>query len=331
MSNFWQTLNKPFFVLAPMANVTDWAFRQIVAKCGRPDVFYTEFLSCDGIVRDKTRFEKELYFEKSEKPIVAQFFGSNPDNFYKCAQLAQKLGYDGIDINMGCPDRSIEKQGAGAALINNPKLAQEIIRETKRGACSTSSRQALPVSVKTRLGYNKITTREWVSCLLEAEPAVITIHGRTRKEVSKVPVHWDEIGIAAEMAAGSAGSRREDAKTLMIGNGDVTDIKDAKQKAKDYKLDGIMVGRGIFANPWFFNKDTEHVERTPNERIDLLKEHLDNFEKLWGEGKKFDTMKKFFKVYISNWPSAKELRAKLMTTKNKKDATNILPKYLNCG
>jgi len=331
MSNFWQKLSNPFFVLAPMANVTDWAFRKVVAKCGRSDVFYTEFLSCDGIVHDRTRFKKELYFEKSEKPIVVQFFGSNPDNFYRCAQLAQDLGYDGIDINMGCPDRGIEKQGAGAALINNPKLAQKIIKETKRGARSTSSGQALPVSVKTRLGYNRITTKEWVSYLLEAEPAAITIHGRTRREMSKVPVHWNEIGIAAEIATGSTGSRREEAKTLIIGNGDVTDIKDAKQKARDYKLDGIMVGRGIFANPWFFNENTEHAERTPNERIDLLREHLNNFEKLWGEDKNFDTMKRFFKVYISNWPSAKELRAKLMTAKNKKDAANILFKHLNCG
>src|SRR3989344_5086977 len=174
MSNFWGKLPKPFFVLAPMADVTDWAFRKIVAKCGRSDVFYTEFLSCDGIVYDKTRFEKELYFEKSEKPIVVQLFGSKPENFYKCAQLAQELGFDGIDINMGCPDRSVEKQGAGAALIKNRKLAKEIIKETKRGARSTSSGQAdLPVSIKTRLGYNKIETKEWVSTLLEMEPAAL--------------------------------------------------------------------------------------------------------------------------------------------------------------
>src|SRR3989338_4679228 len=176
--NFWKKLNKPFFVLAPMANVTDWAFRKIITKCGRPDVFYTEFLPCDGIVHDKKRFEKELYFEKSEKPIVVQFFCSKPDNFYKCAQLAQKLGYDGIDINMGCPDKSVEKQGAGAVLIKNPKLAVEIIKETIRGAGK------LPVSVKTRLGYSTIEIEEWIPQLLKTGVAALIIHGRTRKEMS---------------------------------------------------------------------------------------------------------------------------------------------------
>ncbi|MBI2064133.1 MAG: tRNA-dihydrouridine synthase family protein [Candidatus Yanofskybacteria bacterium] len=334
MSNFWQKLERPFFILAPMANVTDWAFRKIVAKCGRPDVFYTEFLSCDGILHDKTKFEKELYFEKSEKPIVVQFFGSKPENFYKCAQLAAELGFDGIDINMGCPDRSVEKQGAGAALIKNPKLAKEIIKETKRGARSTSSGQALPVSIKTRLGYNKIETREWVSTLLETEPAVLIIHGRTRKEMSSVPAHWDEIGTAAEVALALPASLNslipssQGTKTLIIGNGDVASLEDAKKKAKDYKLDGIMVGRGIFANPWFFNEKVDIKEIKPKQRIELLRGHLDNFEKLWGSNGRFDTMKKFFKVYISNWDGAKELRAKLMMAKNKQGVVDILQNQL---
>jgi len=316
-----------------MANVTDWAFRKIVAKCGRPDVFYTEFLSCDGIVYDKTKFEKELYFEKSEKPIVVQFFGSKPENFYKCAQLAVELGFDGIDINMGCPDRSVEKQGAGAALIKNHKLAKEIVKETKRGA------HKLPVSIKTRLGYNKIETKEWVSTLLETEPAAIIIHGRTRKEMSKVPAHWDEIGTAAEIATGSTGSRREDTKTLIIGNGDVVDLNDARQKAKGYNLDGIMVGRGIFTNPWFFDEKVDIKEIKPKQRMGLMLEHLDNFEKLWGSsgnpapeqarcGARFDTMKKFFKVYISEFDGAKELRTKLMTAKNKQGVVDIISEVL---
>lgn len=313
-----------------MANVTDFAFRQIVAKCGRPNVFYTEFLSCDGITHNKKIFEKELYFEKNEKPIVVQFFGSKPDNFYKCAQLAQELGYDGIDINMGCPDKSVEKQGAGAALIKNPELAQEIIKQTKRGAGK------LPVSVKTRIGYNKIETKVWISKLLETEPAAITVHGRTRKEMSKVPAHWDEVGISAKMAKGT--------ETLIIGNGDVTDLKDAKQKARDYELDGIMIGRGIFANPWFFNEKVDIKEIKPEQKIALLLEHIDNFLKLWGNSpsglpaqagvKNLDTMKKFFKVYISDWPAsedrigAKELRSKLMTAKNKHGIVDILSKGL---
>jgi len=310
MSNFWQKLPNPFFVLAPMANVTDWAFRRIVAKCGRPDVFYTEFLSCDGILHDRTKFEKELYFEKSEKPIVVQLFGSKPENFYKCAQLAVELGFDGIDINMGCPDRSVEKQGAGAALIKNHKLAKEIMKETKRGAGN------LPVSIKTRLGYNKIETKEWVSTLLETEPAAIIVHGRTRKEISSVPAHWDEIGLAKELA--------KDTQTLIVGNGDVVDLNDARQKAKNYNLDGIMVGRGIFANPWFFSEKVNIKEIKPEQRIELLKEHLANFENLWGSNGKFDTIKKFFKVYMSGFDGAKELRTKLMVAKNKQEVVDIL-------
>src|SRR3989338_6113071 len=319
MSNFWQKLKRPFFVLAPMANVTDWAFRKIVAKCGRPDVFYTEFLSCEGIVYDKTRFEKELYFEKSEKPIVVQFFGSKPENFYKCAQLAVELGFDGIDINMGCPDRSVEKQGAGAALIKNPKLAKEIIKETKRGA-RLNGQDDLPISVKTRLGYNKIETKEWVSTLLEMKPAALIIHGRTRKEMSSVPAHWDEIGLAKELA--------KDTQTLIVGNGDVVDLNDAKQKANDYGLDGVMVGRGIFANPWFFNEKVDIREIKPEQRIELMLEHVDNFERLWGESKNFDTMKKFFKVYMSGFDGAKELRTKLMVAKNKGEVVDILSEML---
>ena len=302
-----------------MADVTDMAFRQIIVSCGRPDVFYTEFVSADGLCSEKgkPKLMPHLKFQKNEKPIVVQFFGAKPENFYKCAQLAVELGFDGIDINMGCPDRSVEKQGAGAALINNPKLAQEIIRETKRGARSTSSGQAdLPVSIKTRLGYNKIETKEWVPVLLETEPAALIIHGRTKKEMSAVPAHWEEIGIAAGLAEGS--------KTLIIGNGDVANSKDAEKKAKNYKLDGIMVGRAVFLNPWFFNEKVDIRDITPEQRVQLLMKHLSLFDKLWGHNKNFDTMKKFFKVYITNWPGAKDLRTKLMTAKNLKQVVDIL-------
>ncbi|MBI2068653.1 MAG: tRNA-dihydrouridine synthase [Candidatus Yanofskybacteria bacterium] len=310
MNNFWQKLPRPFFILAPMANVTDWAFRKIIAKCGRPDVFYTEFLSCDGIVHDKMRFEKELYFEKYEKPLVVQFFGSKPENFYKCAQFAQELGFDGIDINMGCPDRSVEKQGAGAALINNPRHAQEIIKETKRGAGK------LPVSVKTRIGYNKIETKEWIPKLLEMEPATITVHGRTRKEMSKVPAHWDEIGKAAALC--------RKAGIPVVGNGDIMTYGDGLKKAEEYGLDGIMVGRAIFSNPWFFDPSINPATKTPEERITLMTRHLQLFSELWGKDKHFDVMKKFFKVYISGWEGAKELRTKLMNARSEESVIEIL-------
>lgn len=353
MQKFWQKLNRPFTVLAPMANVTDWAFRQVVIETGRPasarpkpatawrrpDVFFTEFISADGIcavgpvthtdVRyrvGKEKFKGELYFTENERPIVVQFFSSNPENMYKCAQLAQELGFDGIDINMGCPDKSVEKQGAGAALMKKPELAKKIIKETIRGARSTSSGQAgLPVSVKTRLGFNKIDY-DWIKNLLDTEIVALSIHARTRKEMSKVPVHWDELGKISEIARNihgspSTGSGRLSTKPLIIGNGDVKNMEDVRQKAKDYGLDGIMVGRGIFENPWFFS---EREVGDPKERIKLLLKHLDNFEKLWPQGKNFDVMKRFFKIYINGFPGAKELRTELMNTKSRVEIIALL-------
>jgi nifR3 family TIM-barrel protein len=318
--NFWKKLTlrqtqgkkKPFFILAPMADVTDMAFRQIIVECGKPDVLFTEFTSCDGLCSEKgkPKLMPHLAFKKNEHPIVAQFFGANPGNFYKCSRLAKKLGFDGIDINMGCPAGKIVKHDSGAGLIRNPELAKEIIRETKRGS------GGLPVSVKTRIGYNKIITGEWISHLIEAEPAAIIIHGRTMKEMSKVPAHWDEIGKAAELC--------RKAGIPIIGNGDVATYKEGAAKAEQYGLDGIMVGRGIFSNPWFFNPSVNPATKTPSERIELLKKHLELFTELWGNDKHFDVMKKFFKIYISGWEGAKELRAKLMQSRTKEEVTKIL-------
>lgn len=316
MPNFWKKLKKPIFTLAPMADVTDTAFRQIVASCGKPQVFFTEFVSCDGLCSEgKAKLLKNLKFNKKiERPIVVQFFGSKPENFYKCARLALKLGFDGIDINMGCPKKSIEKQGAGAALIKTPELAQKIIAETKRGADSAGRR--ISVSVKTRIGFNKPEIETWIPALLKAKPDAIILHGRTRKEMSKAPAHWDLIGKAAEIARGSG--------VLIIGNGDVMLLSEAKEKAKKYNLDGIMVGRGIFANPWFFNPDVNPAEIKPKDKIALLKKHLKLFDKIYGKTKNFAIMKKFFKMYISGWDGAKILRAQLMEAKTVKGALRVL-------
>ncbi|OGF89195.1 MAG: hypothetical protein A3B91_02675 [Candidatus Yanofskybacteria bacterium RIFCSPHIGHO2_02_FULL_41_29] len=317
-NGFWGKLNKPFTVLAPMANVTDWAFRQMISGTGRPDVFYTEFISCDGICAiGPDKFKGELYFEKSERPIVVQFFTANPDHMRKCAELAVKMGFDGIDINMGCPDRSVEKQGAGASLIKNPKLAEELVKSAKEG-----SGNVLPISVKTRLGYNKIETDIWIPHLLEMDLATLVVHARTRKEMSSVPAHWDELGKISEMARGLS--------ILIVGNGDIKDMADVRQNAKDYKLDGIMVGRGVFNNPWFFNEKINSEKIKPEERISLLLKHCDNFEKLWNPstgGKNFDTLKRFFKIYIAHWPGAKELRSKLMEAKNISEVYLLVSNY----
>ena len=196
--NFWQKLaenKKPFFALAPMADVTDIAERQMLTKYGKPDVLYTEFVSCDGLMSEGRKvLIKDLRFKKNEHPIVAQFFGSKPENFLGCAKLAKELGFDGFEINMGCPDKSVMKQGAGAMLMKNSKLAREIIRAAKKGAGD------MPVSVKTRIGFNKNEIETWLPELLAEKPAVITIHGRTKKEMSDVEAHWNVIKRAVEIA-----------------------------------------------------------------------------------------------------------------------------------
>src|SRR3989338_3805635 len=199
MNNIWQKLKKPLMVLAPMADVTDAAFRQIINKYGKPDLFYTEFVSADGLCSEagRPKLLRDLYFTPAEHPIIGQIFGGKPENIFQAAKLIKELGFDGLDINMGCPDRGIEKQGGGASLMKHPSLAQEIIAAAKQGA------GPLPVSIKTRIGYNAIEIEDWTRVLLEAKPAAITFHLRTRKEMSKVAAHWDEIKIPVAMAKGS--------------------------------------------------------------------------------------------------------------------------------
>ncbi|MDO8504759.1 MAG: tRNA-dihydrouridine synthase [Candidatus Liptonbacteria bacterium] len=294
--------------LAPMADVTDAAFRRIIAKYGKPDVMWTEFVSADGLCsRGKEKLLPDLWFSESERPILAQLFTSNPENMKSAAKLAAKLGFDGIDINLGCPDRSIEKQGAGAAMIKNPKLARKVILAAMKGA------PKLPVSVKTRIGYEKESLDEWLPSLLKTKPAAITVHFRTRKEMSAVPARWD----LAEKVLRLRDKYSPD--TLIIGNGDVRDLANAKEKARVYGVDGVMMGRGIFGNPFLFSK---RVPAGKNLRVML--EHAKLFEKLFTGIKPFDVMKKHFKAYVSGFDGAKELRAKLMLAKNAADVEKIL-------
>lgn len=307
----WRTLPKPFFVLAPMADVTDLPFRSIVTQCGRPDVFYTEFVSAHGLAHRPTaeglasagreRLMLDLAISPSEHPIVAQFFGTQPEHIRAAAALAQELGFDGVDINMGCPDHAIVKQGAGAALIKQPALAKELIDALREGA------GALPIAVKTRIGFSHTDEMEsWISVILEAKPDALIVHGRTMKEMSKVPAHWDLIGRAAAMA--------HDVGVLCVGNGDVISRRQGIELAEQYGVDGIMVGRGIFQNPWLFGPDAER-EHSPQERVQLLLAHVALWERQWNGIKSFDLLKKFFKMYISGWDGAAKLRAELMETK----------------
>ena len=333
--NFWQKLKEEkdgghILVLAPMADVTDRAFRRVIAKYGKPDVLWTEFVSADGLfLGGRDALVNDLAFTEAERPIVAQFFTSKPEMMEEAAKLAVELGFDGIDINMGCPDRSVEKQGAGASLIKKPELAKEIILAAKRGAAEVrrgGGRDAkeIPVSVKTRIGYNKDQLEEWLPVLLATEPAVITIHARTRKEMSLVPARWEHIKRAVEI-------RDEmNSETLIFGNGDVSSLEEAKQKVVETGCDGVMIGRGIFGTPEFFSGKIFDTRK----KLEVLIEHTKLFEKLVqpkppvGQGKSFAVMKKHFKAYVNGFDGAKELRMKLMEAENAGEVERKVLKFI---
>jgi nifR3 family TIM-barrel protein len=312
-TGFWSKLKKPIMVLAPMANVTDEAFRRVIAKYGKPDVTWTEFVSCDGLCSEgRERLLPDFWYSESERPIVAQIFGATPENFYMTAKLIKELGFDGIDINMGCPDRSVLRQGAGASLIKTPELAKEIMAATKEGAPD------LPLSVKTRIGDTKNTLETWLPVLLSEKPAAITIHARTRKELSLVPAKWETVKQAVEIAKGTG--------TLILGNGDVENLEQAKQRVEETGVDGVMIGRGIFGNPWLFsgrNRDEIPIE----ERMRVMLEHTYLFEQIFPGIKNFDVMKKHYKAYVNNFPGASEMRAKMFESKNADEVAAIVKQH----
>lgn len=320
-NNFWKKLAKPVMVLAPMADVTDAAFRRIIAKYGKPDVTWTEFVSADGLfLGGKEALMRDLVFTNAERPIVAQFFTSRPEMMEKAAALAVELGFDGVDINMGCPDKSIERQGAGAALIKNPALAREIIRAAKRGTAGK-----IPVSVKTRIGFNTNQLDTWLPELLAENPAVITVHARTRKEMSKVPARWEEVKRAVEIR----NALKSD--TLIFGNGDALSLEDAKIKADMSGADGVMLGRAIFGNPWLFNPNKKVADISIQEKLETMVEHTYLFYKLLGDIKNFAIMKKHYKAYVNGWEGAKELRMKLMEAETPEMVDEIVSAYLKNG
>lgn len=262
--------------MAPMANVTDAAFRRMFAEIGPPDVFWTEFVSVEGLLsRGREALLVDFWKSDAERPIVAQIFGDKPEQFEEVARLVRELGFDGVDINMGCPDRGVESSGAGAALIKDPARAREIIRATKRGAGGESA-DALPVSVKTRLGYRSLDEMTpWLTALLEEDLAALTVHLRTRKEMSDVPAHWE---LAREIVALR---NRVALNTLVLGNGDVATLDEAYVRAAETGLDGIMIGRGMFGNPWFFNKASGGQAPSVREKLMRMVEHTELYEKLY--------------------------------------------------
>lgn len=325
MKNIFEKLNRPFFCLAPMADVTDAAFRQIICKYGKPDVFWTEFVSADGLSSPGREILKNnLIFSKKEKPIIAQLFSSNPEKMRKASCYVASLGFDGIDINMGCPDKSVEKQGSGAAMMKDMEKAGKIIQAVKDGINDSKKSHTkgqannVSVSVKTRIGYNQNQIETWIPFLLSCGIDALTIHARTRKEMSKVPARWEHVKRVVEI-------RNEmKVKTKIIGNGDVKNIKEGKRLAKESDCDGIMIGRGIFGDPWLFSSKIPNIK----ERLKVMVEHTKLFEKILGKTKNFSVMKKHFKAYVNGFDGAKELRVLLMETKSADKVEIIVKEFL---
>lgn len=323
MSNFWQQVSRPIIALAPMEDVTDTVFREVIRSVSDVDalnVLFTEFTSTDGLCNEIGRknissrlvvsdSERE-WLNKTNTKLVAQIWGADPNKFRESAQLISEMGqFDGIDINMGCPVKKVVKSRSCSALINYPELAREIIVATKEGT-------SLPVSVKTRLGFNEVITERWVGYLLDENPAAITIHGRTQKMQSEGEAMWNEIAKAVQLR------NERKSETLILGNGDVTSYDTAISHIQQFGMDGVMVGTGVFKNPWMFNKSLPQI--TMEMRIALLTKHIMLYDITWGKTQNYNVLKRFFKIYLNGFEGAAHWRDQLMQTQNCKEALVVI-------
>ena len=326
MTTFWNDIKDPIFALAPMEDVTDTVFREIVlsvAGHNKLHIVYTEFTNVDGMNHPvgRKRVGERLMVNPSEVKLlkkfgvklVAQVWGKNPEVFYKVVKDISRDGrFDGIDINMGCPVKNVVKNGCCSALIGTPDLAKEIVLAAKEAT-------SLPVSVKTRIGLKTINTEGWISNLMETKPAAIILHGRIQKQQSEGFADWNQIALGAQI-------RNEmNPDTAFLGNGDVMSYAEGIEKTMKYRLDGVMIGRGIFHNPWFFS--AVEKERTVEERIALLLTHAELYLNTWGQQKNFNMLKRFFKIYTSNFHGASSLRNDLMQVNNINEVENILTRF----
>ncbi len=297
-----------------MDDVTDTVFRQIVAECAAPDLYFTEFVNVDGLQSPgRPKLLKRLQFTPTEQPLIAQIWGKTPDNFYKTARELVAMGFAGIDINMGCPDKTVVKNGSGAALINDRALAIEIIKATQAGAAGQ-----LPVSVKTRLGFTEIDY-SWHQLLLEQQLFMLAVHGRTRSQMSKVPADWEAIAHIRGLRDQIAPS------TLIVGNGDVLSRAQGLALATKHQLDGVMIGRGIFHDPFLFAAASPWQDYPRAARLALYRRHVELFAATWQDGERaINTLNKFCKVYINGFDGAKELREQLMAASSSQELLTIL-------
>jgi len=327
MTNFWKSLPKPIFALAPMEDVTDTSFREVVARLSDPQylhILYTEFTSVDGMNHPvgKLRVGERLIVSETEKQLlkqkniklIAQIWGKKPELFHKIArEITSEYEFDGLDINMGCPVKNVVKNGCCSALIHEPNLAKEIILATQEAT-------HLPVSVKTRTGIKSHDTEVWIEHLLETKPAAIILHGRTQKQQSDGLADWEEI------AKGARVRDQISPETLFLGNGDVFSVAQGEEFATKYGIDGVMIGRGIFHDPWFFNP--LHPAPLKSEKLEQLLFHTQLFERIWGGKKNLNVLKRFYKIYTSDFPEAAKLRAELMEAITYNDVYHIVEKEL---
>ncbi|MEB6275433.1 tRNA dihydrouridine synthase [Staphylococcus xylosus] len=313
--NFWRELPRPFFVLAPMEDVTDVVFRHVVSEAGRPDVFFTEFTNTESFCHPEGihSVRGRLTFTEDEQPMVAHIWGDKPEHFREMSIGMAEMGFKGIDLNMGCPVANVATKGKGSGLIQRPETAAEIIQAAKAGG--------LPVSVKTRLGYSEIDEwRDWLKHVFEQDIANLSIHLRTRREMSKVDAHWELIGEIKKLRDEIAPD------TLLTINGDIPDRKMGLELAEKYGIDGVMIGRGIFHNPYAFEKEPR--EHTSEELLGLLRLHLDLFDKYSKkESRLFKPLRRFFKIYVRGIRGASELRHQLMSTNTTDEARKLLDEF----
>lgn len=312
----WNELKKPFTILAPMEGVTDCVFRSVVNRAGRPDLFFTEFTNVSSYASERGRHDalERLTVKPEDKPIIAQIWGKNPAHFGELAKQLESLGFSGLDLNFGCPDRHVNKAGGGAAMIRTPELAVECIKQAKANT-------SLPVSVKTRLGFTYIEEyKAWLKLLLEQDLAALTVHLRTRKEMSKVPAHYELISEIIQLRA------RISPSTKLIINGDIKDQRQISELSQSYpEVDGFMIGRGIFQNPYCFTNHTP----TKDDLLTLFRYHLDQYDARAKEIEHYpyEPLKRFFKIYINSFDGASDLRVKLMDCKNTTELRQVLDDY----
>ncbi|MCX6816902.1 MAG: tRNA-dihydrouridine synthase [Candidatus Beckwithbacteria bacterium] len=300
MVNIWETLPKPIFCLAPMFGATDSAFRQLLCELGRPDLMFTEFINVQAIFSPDIKTVTQLLsYTSQEQPLIAQIWGLDPELFAAAADFIVRAGFAGIDINFGCPEPSVVKKGVGGALIDNPDLAGKIIQSTIKGA-----KGRLPVSVKTRLGYKTINIQPWFKFLLNFDLAAVSVHCRTTKKMSTGPAHWKEIKKIVAL------KNQFNPKTLIIGNGDIFSRETAYQRIRETGVDGIMIGRGVFKNPWIFN--AVQTPKTKTDKIAAWQRHLEIYRQTWGEIKPIHPLKRFLKIYLKGFKGALKMRTQLM-------------------